>query len=196
LSQALSTGGAGAEERDTFNKHAHNVILMPEIESVALTVGCSAPFRTGVGLYSLLDHTGRPVSLEGDILHPTDAGYLLVAEEPARSLGLWQVDTRPGADSAYHAVSWVAEVDPGVSYAVLGVSNLSASAKPAVADAATSGHYSSLSAANPNCEVCFASRHGRAAYRLGFEDLPDGGDNDPNDVTSRTASCRRHGLSR
>ena len=183
LSQALSTGGAGAEERGTFNKYEHNVILMPETESVALTLGFSAAFRNGVGLYPLLDNTGRLVSLEGDILHPTDAGYLLAAKELAQSLGLWQVDTRPGADSAYHAVSWVADVDPGVSYAVLGASNLGGSAGSGTTGAATSGLYSSLSAANPNGEVRFAGGHGQAAYRLGFEDLPDGGDNDFNDVT-------------
>ena len=173
LAAVFSTGGAGAEERGVFNKYEHNVVLVPESDSIELTVGFSAAYRNGVGLYPLLDPTGRLVSVDGEILHPDDAGYLEAALDLAQSLGLWQADSRPGQDSAYHAQTWVASVEPGVSYAVLGASDLSGDTVL----------YSSLSAANPDGEVHFAGAHGDAARRIGFEDLPNGGDNDYNDVT-------------
>jgi hypothetical protein len=173
VSAALSTGGSGTEERGTFNKYEHNVVLVPESDTIELTVGFSADYRNGVGLYPLLDATGRLVSVDGDILHPDDAGYLEAALDLAQSLGLWQVDSRPGQDSAYYGQTWVASVEPGVSYAVLGASDLSGDTVL----------YSSLSAANPDGQVHFAGAHGDAARRIGFEDLPNGGDNDYNDVT-------------
>ena len=173
VSAVLSSGGADDEERIVLNKYDHNVVLVPETDSVSFTLGFSAAYRNGVGLYPLLDDTGRLVTLDGELLHPGEAGYLQAAKELAQSLDLWRIDERPGQDSAYHAVPWSVDVDPGVSYALVGASDLAGA--PVL--------YASLSAANADGHVHFAGSHTEPGQSIGFEDLPGGGDDDYNDVT-------------
>lgn len=173
VTAALSSGGAGPEERVVLNKYEHNVVLIPDSEAVAISVGFSAGYRNGVGLYPLLDETGRILSLDGAVVHPLDEDYLSAAMQLATSLESWRVDTRMGNDHAHHVVSWTVDVQPGTSYGLVGASNLLGDTKL----------YSSLSAANPDGEVHFAGSHTKPGMSIGFEDLPDGGDNDYNDVT-------------
>lgn len=173
VTAALTSGGAGPEERVVLNKYEHNVVLVPETEAVTMSVGFSAGYRNGVGLYPLLDETGRMVSLDGDILHPSDEGYLSAAMQLARSLHLWRIDTRAGNDHAHHVVSWTVDVQPGTTYGLIGASNLLGNTEL----------YASLSAANPDGEVHFAGSHDSPGASVGFEDLPGVGDNDFNDVT-------------
>lgn len=163
------------EQEITINKHQHNAVLLANTKSVTVEIGFSAAYRNGIGFYPLLDATGRILSIGGLILHPMDATYLEEAKKLAKHLDLWKTDPHPGGDSSHRSHLWTISLTPGTRYALIADSAISISGDL----------YSSISAANPDNKVHFASEFGNSASSLGFEDQINQGDNDFNDITLR-----------
>lgn len=174
LAAVISSNSADeTEQQITINKYQHNAILISEDSTLTFEVGFSASFRNGFGLYPLLDATGRILSIDGDILHPLDATYLIEASKLAKDNQLWLNDDRSGADNSYHQKQWAVNVKPGTHYALIADSQID-----------KEGHlFSSISAANPDTEVHLAGEFGNTSQTIGFEDQTDHGDNDFNDFT-------------
>ena len=162
------------EEKISINKYQHNAIFQAKASSLTVELKFNADAKNGVGLYPLLDSTGRIASTDGSIIHPLDNQYLEEALKLAKQHKLWITDNL-SSNAETRTQEWQVNVSPDSSYALIGESSVNA----------TPELYSSISAANPDKKVRFAGEFGKTNESIGFEDDVNNGDNDFNDITLR-----------
>ncbi len=172
-----SASSNNKEERVNINKYQHNAILQAKSETVNVQLNFNCSNRNSIGLYPLLDATGRIASLDGTIVHPLDKSYLNEALKLAKHNQLYKTD-QPSPNTSTRRLDWNASVNAGSNYALIGES---------LSDEGSELH-SSISAANNDKKVRFAGEFGKTNESIGFEDDVNNGDNDFNDITLRLAS--------
>ena len=143
-----------------INRYQHNAVIETgESKSIKLKISFDSDLRHGIGLYPLLDQTGRIVSLGGSILHPTDSNYLAEAKKLAVHTDTWFEVGRAGSSAKKLAFA----VNDSATYAFIADSDITQQG----------GLFSSLSSANPKNENRVGASVEFSSSQLGFEASPN-----------------------
>ena len=166
---AAYSSQARANEIDVMVDRYQQDIILVAGSSAALdaSVLVNCAYLNGIGLYPLLDASGRIVSGSGKIYSPGDDEYLAVAKSLSQSKSLWFEGG--GESSASHLYKPVLQAQ--TRYAVIADSQINVAG----------GLSSSLRSANPGHQIHIAPDVNREGLRVGFEDVITG-DQDFNDL--------------
>jgi len=160
---------ARSNELDVLvERYQQDIILVnEEARTLDASVFVNCAYLNGIGLYPLLDASGRIASASGAILSPEHQDYLAVAKSLSQDAGLWHV---AGAASS-KVNSYQPVLQANSRYAIIADSQVNQDG----------GLSSSLRAANPSQQIYIAPDSDRKGLRIGFEDSITG-DQDFNDL--------------
>jgi len=157
LDAVYAYSGDGKPHKNLFNRYQHNSIIETEKKSnLRLELKFDSAFKNGIGLYPLLDQTGRIVSSDGNIYHPLDSGYLAKAKELATLSNHWIDADETGKNRKIAKFN----LHKNTQYAVIADSDIDSDG----------GLYSSLSLSNESAENRIAVSEKHPQRILGFED--------------------------